>query len=94
MIRRKIENSNWSPDFRYCRKCHETTHRHVFDGYCKRCYHAMEKKIITQEKKRSCLKCGETFLSNGPGNRKCKDCHNKENNSRHTEKHRYRVSIL
>ncbi len=31
-------------------------------------------KVSKFENKRSCLKCGEKFHSNGPQNRICKDC--------------------
>ena len=84
---------SWSQDFRYCRKCYKTDYRHVFDGYCKKCYQDMEVKQVSEEKNRRCLKCDTVFLSKSPGNRKCKECLSKDNNSKYQDKHRHKVSI-
>lgn len=84
---------NWSTEYNYCKKCYKTTYRHVFDGICKKCYHDMEQEKVSEEKERRCLKCDAVFLSKGPGNRKCKECLTKDNNSKYTDKHRHRVSI-
>lgn len=53
----------------------------------------MEQEKVSEEKERRCLKCDAVFLSKGPGNRKCKECLTKDNNSKYTDKHRHRVSI-
>lgn len=89
-------NKEWSPEYKYCRKCYETTHKHAFFGYCKKCYDDMEQEndlSLPKLKLRKCLKCGDEFYSKGPGNRKCEVCHRKEAGSSLIDKNRYKVSI-
>jgi hypothetical protein len=86
----------WSSEYKYCRECYKTTHKHVFLGYCKKCYDDMENDSAFESPKikiRHCLKCDAEFYSKSSGNRRCDICLRKESNSTHIDKNKYRVSI-
>ena len=71
---------DWSEDFHFCRKCNTTNYHHVMEGYCQKCFDQLEgdnKIVLTNPRK--CLKCGQSFQSEGPGNRRCENCLRREN---------------
>lgn len=80
---------NWSEDYWYCRMCHKTTHHHVMEGYCQKCFNKLEAEVVIESSKRTCLKCGEIFESECSGNRRCSKCQKKEPSTRY----RHRINI-
>jgi Zn finger protein HypA/HybF involved in hydrogenase expression len=79
----------WSDKYKYCITCHKTSSIHVMEGYCQKCFAKLEAEIERIYVDRSCLKCGDTFQSEGPGNRRCTKCHKKDPATRH----RHRLNI-
>jgi len=77
---------NWSEEYLYCRICYKTNHNHVMEGYCQKCFNAMELEKKKVKKDRFCLKCGIKFQSNGPGNRRCDICLRKDSGSKYRHK--------
>lgn len=82
-------NEEWSEDYHYCRACHKTTHPHMMEGYCQKCFNKLEANIEVAHVERDCLKCGDKFLSEGLGNRRCNKCNKKDSQARH----RHRLNI-
>jgi len=84
---------DWSDDFYHCRKCLSTNHRHIMDGFCQKCFDQLEADPkVPNKTQRKCLKCGQLFLSEGPGNRRCENCLRREA-CYHRESHKVNVSI-
>ena len=89
MYKEEKIDENWAEDYRYCRICHKTSSRHVMEGYCKKCFDKLEADVEFTTESRTCLKCGDTFQSEGSGNRRCNKCTKKDATSRY----RHRLNI-
>lgn len=63
-------------DGRLCKRCGKQTRRHR--GFCRDCQREISAErrsaIKRRRKKRTCLKCGRSFASDGPGHRICPKC--------------------
>lgn len=83
---------DWSEDYHFCRKCGNTNYNHVMEGYCQKCFDNLESDGKPHLKNsRKCLKCGQSFLSEGPGNRRCESCLRRETGY-HRDSHRVNAS--
>lgn len=77
------KSEDWSEDWYYCRKCHKTTHNHVMEGWCTKCFNEMEIEKKKEEVDRLCLKCDQPFKSYGRSNRRCDICAKKDSSMRY-----------